>query len=379
MKNRIDKKLFGILLGYVAIYHVIYISRRVILKFMDLPGSIDREWWEVIFGPILCNSIIIPPIILLILVATKKVIAQDLSWLSSLGIHFVFSLLYSFSVIFLNTIYNYFAYGAPLELFSRVAFITNLYASTLNFLAYGGFVSIIYAYYYVQKISSSEIQKAELAKQLQIVKMQALKSQLNPHFLFNTLNSISSLIEEDKYKAQHMIGNLGDLLREVLLVKDENMVLVRKEIIILNKYVEIMQIRFSDHLTVESAIDEEAQEAMIPSMLLQPIMENSFEHGYSHDSINLNVNLSISRNDKWLTIRIQNNGEPISGNNMDSGLGISNIQARLKTLFGDNYDFSFSNLANGKGVLTKIMVPLILQLNERSPENSKFNMLPKVR
>ena len=359
MKNRIDKKLFGILLGYMALYHVIYISRRIILKLIEEPGYIDSTWLS-IFGPILLNFIIIPPLLLLILVATKKVLAQNLSWLSSLGIHFVFSLLYSFLVVFLNITYNHIVYGDSFEVFSRATFITNLYASTLNFLAYGGFVSIIYAYYYVQKISSSEIQKAELAKQLQVVKMQVLKSQLNPHFLFNTLNSISSLIDENGYKAQHMIGILGDLLREVLLVKDENMVLVRKEMIILNKYIEIMQTRFSDHLIVESNIDETAKEAMIPSMLLQPIMENSFEHGYSYDSINLKVNLSISRTDKWLVIRIQNNGAPISVTKNDSGMGIPNIQERLGTLFGDNFDFSFSNLKNGEGVLTKIMVPLIL-------------------
>ena len=360
MKKRIDKKLFGILVGYMAIYHVIYISRRVILKFMDEPGYVDQSWLSVIFGPIVCNFIIIPPLILLILGITKKVIDQNLSWLSNLGLHFVFSIIYAFLVIFLNTIYNYLVYGDPLDLFNRAAFVNILYGATLNYLAYVGFVTIIYSYYYIQKISKAEIQKTQLARQLQNVKMQALKSQLKPHFLFNTLNSISSLIEEDGYKAQHMIGNLGDLLREVLLVKDENMVLVRKEIAILNKYVEIMQIRFSDHLSVEIIIEEEIQEAMIPSMLLQPILENSFEHGYSYDSINLKVNLSISRIDKWLMIRIQNNGVPISVKNGDTGMGIPNIKERLETLFEDNFDFSFSNLENGKGVETKIMVPLIL-------------------
>jgi len=359
MKNQIDKKLFGILLGYMGLYHVIYISRRIILKFMEEPGYVDSSW-GIIFGPILLNFIIIPPLLLLILILTKKVIAQNLSWLRSLGIHFVFSILYSFLVIFFNNIWNHVVYGAPLELFSRAVLITNLYAATLNFLAYGGFVSIIYAYYYVRKISNSEIQKAQLSQQLQNVKMQALKSQLNPHFLFNTLNSISSLIEEDRYKAQHMIGNLGDLLREVLLVKDENMVSVRQELGILNKYIEIMQIRFSDHLSVKSEVDEEVKEAMIPSMLLQPILENSFEHGYSYDLIDLKVDLSISKTDKYLTIRIQNNGTPISQNYGESGMGISNIKERLETLFGEKFDFSFSNLKNGEGVLTEIIIPLIL-------------------
>lgn len=363
MKNRIDRKLFVILLGYIAAYHVVYISKRVILKFMHEPGYIDTDWWSVIFGPILCNLIIMPPIIVLILFATKRMIDLGLSWLSSLGLHFVFALLYGFLVIFFNTIYNYFVYNDTLELFSRVGFVNVLYGSTLNFLGYVGFVTIIYSYYYFQRISKSEIQKVRLSQQLQNAKIQALKSQLNPHFLFNTLNSISSLIKEDAHKAQHMIGNLGDLLREMLLVKDENMIPVHREMIILNKYIEIMQTRFSDHLSVEVLIDKDVKEAMIPSMLLQPILENSFEHGYSYDSTNLRVNLSISRIDKQLFIKIKNNGVPISENN-NSGMGIPNIQERLETLFRDNFAFAFFNLENGLGVLTEIKIPLIFDLEK---------------
>lgn len=358
MKNRIDKKLFTILLAYMAIYHVIYISKRIILKLMAESGYVDLNWGAIIFAPLLCNFIIIPPLILLILILTKRMIDTNLGWLSSLGLHFIFSIFYGYLVIFLNTIYNYFAFGDPLEIFNRASFINTTYGSTMNFFGYVGFITIIYAYYYVQKIRNQEEQKAQLSQQLQHVKMQALKSQLNPHFLFNTLNNISSLIDEDGHKAQHMIGNLGDLLREVLLVKDENMVRVWKEILILNKYVEIMQTRYSDHLSVEIEIEEEIQEAMIPSMLLQPILENSFEHGYSYDSTDLTVTLSIFRNGDVLVIQIQNNG-PLILNNNDSGIGISNILERLETMFSTNYNFSFSNLENGKGVITTIKIPLI--------------------
>lgn len=156
---------------------------------------------------------------------------------------------------------------------------------------------------------------------------------------------------------------LNDILHAIKIIFGLNIIdtnFNNNRFIVLNKYIEIIQIRSSDHLSVECTIDEEVQEAMIPSMLLQPILENSFEHGYSYDSINLKVSLSISTIDKWLIIRIQNNGAPISGKKGDSGMGISNIQERLETLFGDNFDFSFSNLDNGEGVVTKIMVPLIL-------------------
>lgn len=358
MRNRIDKKLFAILLGYVAAYQLVYLSRRVILKFMGEPGYVDNDWLSIIFGPILCSFIIIPPIILLILFFTKKMIELNLNWASSLGMHFIFSIVYAFLVIYLNTIYNYFVYGDPLELFSKVAIVNILYGSTLNFLAYGGFVSIIYSYYYFQRTAAHETQKVLLAKQLQTMKMEVLKSQLNPHFLFNTLNTISSLIKEDAHKAQHLIGNLGDLLREVLLVKEENMIPVSKEMIILKKYIEIMQIRFSDHLFVECVITTKAKDVLIPSMLLQPLVENSFEHGFSYDHTNLRVKISISTTEKWLIVQIQNNGASISLNGNDLGLGIRNVQERLETLYGDNFEFSLSNLNDQDGVISEIKIPL---------------------
>ena len=359
MKKYIERKLFLILLGYMGAYHVVYIFRRVVLKAIGQPDYVDLNWWQTIFGPILANFIIVPPIILLVLIATKIMINRNLKWTYVFIIHFVLSFVYSLLITGSTYIYLYFARKISLLEYTLEEFFVNtLFGSNLNFLGYVGFVTIIYSYYYIQRISTSEIQKVQLSRQLQNVKMQALKSQLNPHFLFNTLNSISSLIKEDANKAQRTISNLGDLLREVLLIKDENLISVYKEMLILKKYVDIMQTRFSDHLLVEIKIEKEVEEALIPSMLLQPIVENSFEHGYSYESTDLRVNLSISKMDEWLEIQIQNNGAPISLNNTDSGLGLRNVQERLETLFGEDFYYSFSNLKNGDGVLTNIKIPL---------------------
>lgn len=358
MKKYIDRKLFLILLAYMAAYHVVYISRRVILKLIDHEAYADVDWWLVAFEPILSNFISVPPVIILVLVATKIMINRKIKWIYLFVVHFALFLLYTSLITAFAGIYAYFVSG--FNMLEEGFFIVTLFGSNLNFLGYVGFVTIIYSYYYIQEVARMEIQEAKLSQQLQNVKMQALKSQLNPHFLFNTLNSISSLIRVDTHKAQHMIGNLGDLLREVLLVEEENMITVRKEMIILNKYIEIMQIRFSDHLLIEKAIEIDVEEALIPSMLLQPIMENSFEHGYSYDLTDLKVNLSISKTNNWLIIQIHNNGVPISQNSNDSGLGIRNIQERLETLFGNNFDFSFSNLEDEGGVLTRIKIPFTL-------------------
>ena len=314
MKKYIDRKLFLILLGYVGAYHVIYISRRVILKLIKENIYNDTGWLTIIFEPLLSNLIIIPPIILLILLVTKKMIINNYKWRYIILIHFVFSLIYVFLIYLSGNLYNFLIYGGQLEVFSKRI----LYGANLNFLGYVGFVSIIYSYYYINKTTQIGLQKAQLSEQLINVKMEVLKSQLNPHFLFNTLNSISSLIKEDTHKAQHMIGNLGDLLRDILLLKNENRIPLYKEIIILNKYIEIMKIRFSDHLSIKINIEEHVNNALIPTMLIQPIIENSFKHGYSYNFTELEVKLDIYEKDKKLVIQIENNGTLIKEKN-DNG------------------------------------------------------------
>lgn len=367
MRKFIDKKLFLILLGYMGVYHIVYIFRRVVLKAMGRAEYSDLNWWLTIFEPIFANLLIVPPIILLVLVVTKMMINRNMRWIYVFLIHFGLSFIYSIVITAFGYIYEYIFFNVPLmggepEFF----FVRTLFGSNLNFLGYVGFVTIIYSYYYIQRISQSEIQKVRLSKQLQNAKMEALKAQLNPHFLFNTLNVISSLIKKDAHKAQHTLGNLGDLMREVLLVKGENMIEVHKEMTILNKYVEIMQIRFSDHLSVKYVINENVREALMPSMLLQPILENSFKHGYSYDMTNLEVDLSISKESKWLKIEIKNNGTPIIQTRSDGGMGLQNVKERLETLFEGNYIFNFSNLADGAGVQTLIKIPLIYCLEKQT-------------
>lgn len=344
----------------MAAYHIVYISRRIILKFIGEEGFANIDWWTIVFRPIWVNFITVPPLIILLLIATKIMIDRQVKLVYLIVTHFAFFLIYTLLLTAFAGILHYVIYGFNIMEDGEGFFISTLYGSNLNFLGYVGFVTIIYSYYYIQKTARMEVKEARLSQQLQNVKMQALKSQLNPHFLFNTLNTISSLIREDAYKAQQMIGNLGDLLREVLLVKDENMIPVNKEMIILNKYLQIMQTRFSDHLLITIEVDKKAEKALIPSMLIQPILENSFKYGYSYDSTNLIVDLAIFRKDKWLVVQIKNNGPSIADNNLDKGFGIANIQERLRTQFEDDFKFSFSNLENEKGVITSIKLPLVL-------------------
>lgn len=343
-------------------YHIVYLGRRIILKFIGRPEYLEISWWATAFEPLLSNFLIVPPIILFIIVSTKMMMDKNMKWSLVFLIHFILSFVYSAAITANGYLYRGIFYNTDLSaITTKEFFVFTLFGSNLNYLGYVGFVTITYAYYYIEKISNTEIQKAQLAKQIQDIRLQFLKSQLNPHFLFNTLNTISSLIQENPSKAEQMIGDLGDLLREVLLVKDENLIEVCREVIILNKYLNIMQTRFSDHLSITSKVEKKVEHSLLPSMLLQPLLENSFKHGYSYEVTNLNVDLSIYEESDQLVIDVSNNGAPLSNMVDTVGLGIRNIKERLETLYQGNFSFSFSNIEDGKGVCTTIKIPLIFE------------------
>ncbi len=355
MKKLIDKKLFAILLGYMGLYHVVYISKRIFLKLMQEEAYLDLSWWDTIFAPLLANFIIVPPVIVLVLLVTKSMLQKKANWGYIFGLHFIFYLLYVILICFNNILYVHFVYDDPLHLFDQDALKFVLYSMNLNFLGYVGFVTIIYAYYYIEQTIKAEKQKALLSQQLQTVKMELLKSQLNPHFLFNTLNGIAALIKEDADKAQRLIGNLGDLLREVLLLKDENVIPLEKELVILDKYLEIMETRFSDHLSIDLYIEDVVKYALVPSMLIQPILENSFKYGYGRNTTDLEVSLSAVKKEDNLLLTVKNNGMPIK--DVKEGNGLKNIRKRLETLYEKDFRFNFENNPMEKGVVTTIEIP----------------------
>ncbi|MDY8136223.1 sensor histidine kinase [Aquimarina sp. 2201CG5-10] len=359
MKKYIDKKLFYILIGYVIAYNVVYVLRNVLLKLSEVAIYNNASWKRIILDPVIGNSIVIPPIVIIILIITKMMINKNYKWKYIIGIHFFFSFIYTFILYIFSYTYRAVVDKRGWDIFDTKDFFIELITySNLHFLGYVGFVSIIYSYFYIEKTAKTELRRTQLSEQLLQVKMEALKSQLNPHFLFNTLNSISALIKEDQKKAQDMIAYLGDLLREVLILKDVNLIPLHKEISILNKYIDIMKIRFSDHLTIDILIEDGIKEVLVPNMIIQPIIENSFKHGYSYDTTDLKVKLQITKKEEELIINITNNGEALDHHQSSQGLGIKNIKERLLTLYNNNYDFVFRSSQNDVGVETIIKIPI---------------------
>jgi two-component system LytT family sensor kinase len=193
-------------------------------------------------------------------------------------------------------------------------------------------------------------------------RMDALSSQINPHFLFNTLNTVSSLIRFDPDAARGVVLKLGHILRR-LLRKHETFVPLREELEFIDNYLDIEVARFGrDNLEIIKHIDEEALEAFVPSMLLQPIVENCLKHGLAPKIGGGQIHLRTASGDGRLRIEIEDNGVGISEEKMPQvyveGIGLSNVRERLRVLYGGDFHLEIQSHA-GQGTVIRIEIPAL--------------------
>lgn len=191
-------------------------------------------------------------------------------------------------------------------------------------------------------------------------RMDALTSQINPHFLFNTLNTVSSLIRFDPDMARGVVLKLSNILRR-LLRKHETFVPLREELEFIDDYLDIEVIRFGrDNLQIFKEVDNETLDAFIPSMLLQPIIENAIKHGLAPRLAGGQIRLRTQRRDGRLTIEIEDNGVGMPPERLsdvyEGGIGVSNVHARLRLLYGDQFEMIIRS-REGEGTQIRIEIP----------------------
>lgn len=186
-----------------------------------------------------------------------------------------------------------------------------------------------------------------------------LTSQMNPHFLFNTLNSVASLIRTDPKAAREMIFRLSTILRR-LLRKQEAFVPLSEEVSVIDDYLQIEQVRFGGRLRIEKRIDEETSGALVPGMILQPIIENSIKHGIGPKVGSGTVQLSSSLRSGRLQIEVEDDGVGIPPDDVPTvfqkGIGLSNTRERLEVLFGRDFQLLLERREGG-GVRVRIQIP----------------------
>jgi two-component system, LytTR family, sensor kinase len=224
------------------------------------------------------------------------------------------------------------------------------------------------AYRYNQSYVSSELRSARLERQFSEARLNVLRMQLNPHFLFNALNTISSQVERDPRLARAMIEHLGDLLRLSLESKDKQEVPLAEEMEFLEHYVAIQKIRFGEHLKIEVAVTPEARTALVPSLFLQPLVENAIRHGVSRRASGGTVDISAVRVDGRVKIRVADDGMGLPAGwdlQKSAGLGLSATRERIAGIYPDARSrFEIRNREGG-GTEVEVDIPYRVADGER--------------
>src|SRR6266550_791933 len=225
-------------------------------------------------------------------------------------------------------------------------------------------VVAVHALLYYQNFRASELAQSSLITQLAQAQLRALKMQLHPHFLFNTLHSISSLVLEDPPKANSMIARLGDFLRLTIDNSDQQLVTLKEETEFLRCYLDIEQVRFGDRLTVTFELEPQTLSAQVPHLILQPIVENAIQHAIAPRAARGHINIEAKRLNSLLRVAISDNGPGISSNaNLPwkQGVGLTNVRTRLQQIYGPDFRFELMN-TNGGGLTAVMEIPF-----EREP------------
>lgn len=228
-------------------------------------------------------------------------------------------------------------------------------------LIYWVILLISHAMGYFTRYQQAESKAAQLEAKLAQAQLQALKMQLHPHFLFNTLNSISELLHEDAEAADKMLVRLGDFLRMTLQNSGAQEVPLEQELEFLKCYLEIEQTRFHDHLKIEMEIEPQTLTAQVPNLVLQPIVENAIRHGIAPRAAQGEIHICAERKNGMLCVKVEDNGpglpagEP-SENSFSKGVGLSNTRARLEQLYGSKQRLELIRGTSG-GLLVNLEIP----------------------
>jgi signal transduction histidine kinase len=235
----------------------------------------------------------------------------------------------------------------------------------LNFdwemMTYWAIVGLSHALAYHREAQTRALNASQLETRLVEAQLQSLQRQLQPHFLFNTLNTISALMHRDVDAADAMIARLSDLLRISLQMVGVQEVTLKEELDFLSKYLEIEQTRFRDRLTVVFDVAPDTFDALVPNLILQPLVENAIKHGIGPRPAPGTITIRARRIGTMLELVVQDNGVGLSAarlSDFNRGIGLSNTRSRLDHLYGSIHRFEFRQPAEG-GLLVLIAIPLV--------------------
>jgi len=276
----------------------------------------------------------------------------------SAGVHLAASAGFAVAMWWLNNLARHTLLRLPSPI--RLAYVFHQYLTV-----YWVLVAATVGYLYYTRYREGEVRAAQLAAQLAQAQLQALRMQLHPHFLFNTLNAISTLVHKDPELADRMIARLSDLLRLTLENVGVQEVRLAKELEFLEKYLDIERTRFADRLEIHMEIAPETLDAGAPYLILQPLVENAIRHGIAPRAERGRIAIEAHRREGRLVISVTDDGPGIaSPGNRKDGVGISSTRARLARLYGADHRFELSQGGVG-GLVVTLELPFRI-LDQRS-------------
>lgn len=231
-----------------------------------------------------------------------------------------------------------------------------LYASFGSFLFLAIWNLIYFAYHFVEKSRHEQLDKIKLEKLVKDLELQTIKAHINPHFIFNALNSIRALIDENPARARRAVTELSNILRSSMQAEKSETTSLERELNIVKDYLALEHIRFEDRLQVEYNIDEETLDQPVPPMMLQTLVENAIKHGISNQIEGGKIRISSGFKNNHYELVVQNTGK-LKGSKNPDGFGIASTLNRLKLLYGDKANFKIADTPQNL-VEAKIIMPL---------------------
>lgn len=257
------------------------------------------------------------------------------------------------------------------EAFSSIAASAFYDIARLGFLweliIYSAVLAVGFARDYYRRFQERQMQAARLQAQLTEARLDALRMQINPHFLFNTLHAISSMVERNPSGVRKMVARLSALLRHTLDHDGVQEVTLARELDVLDDYLAIMQVRFEHRLSIRRDVDSSVLDAMVPDMILQPIVENAIKHGVTQRSSPGWVRLEAHRNNDTLLLAVEDNGPGTAlSDTLPKGVGLNNVRSRLEQMYGDAASLTLTTGSEG-GVRAELTLPYHTQASFDEP------------
>ena len=283
-------------------------------------------------------------------------------WPRALAVHALAAI--TFSVIHLAAMISVRAVLWPGRLFpgygSWTSFVQRIYLTNLDWalMTYSAIVGLSYALGYYRESQARAIGAAHLEARLAEARLKTLEAELHPHFLFNTLHAISTLVHTQPEAADRMISRLSDLLRITFSRSGAACVPLQEELEFLQKYLEIEQTRFQDRLTVEYEIDPDTLDAEVPRLILQPIVENAIKHGVAPRTAPGRITIGSRLENNQVSLMVRDNGPGLSDSaraGLHEGVGLSNTRDRLECLYGTAQALNL--IESGQGLSVEMRLP----------------------